>query len=112
MEVNNLEVEEELSTMATHAWAEEGWLGKWRKGQQKAWRKQIFEVRTWKAVRGLARTDICETGDLGIKWTQWHTLLFERQVSVDIGWFARRTKNASEASQDGPLNEMGSKARV
>ena len=28
MEVNNLEVEEELSTMATLAWAEGVWLGK------------------------------------------------------------------------------------
>ena len=29
MEVNSLEVEEELLTMATLAWAEGVWLGKW-----------------------------------------------------------------------------------
>ena len=38
LEVNNLEVEEELSTMATLAWTEGCWLGKWIKEQQKAWR--------------------------------------------------------------------------
>ena len=29
MEVNNLEVEAELSTMVTLAWAEGVWLGRW-----------------------------------------------------------------------------------
>ena len=41
MEVNNLDVEEELSTMPMLAWAEGVWLGRWRKEQLKAWRKQI-----------------------------------------------------------------------
>ena len=27
---------------------------------------------------------MCETLDLGIKWPQWHTLLFEGQVVVDM----------------------------
>ena len=27
---------------------------------------------------------MCETRDLGIKWPQWQTLLFERQVAVDM----------------------------
>ena len=29
MEMNNLEVEEELFTLATQAWAEGTWIGKW-----------------------------------------------------------------------------------
>ena len=29
IEMNNLEVEEELSTMATLAWAEGTWMGRW-----------------------------------------------------------------------------------
>ena len=44
MEVNNLEVEEELSTMATLAWADGVWLGRWRREQLKAWRMHIFDV--------------------------------------------------------------------
>ena len=27
---------------------------------------------------------MCETPDLGIKWPQWYTLLFEEQVAVDM----------------------------
>ena len=27
---------------------------------------------------------MCENRDLGIKWPQWHTLLFEGQVVVDM----------------------------
>ena len=27
---------------------------------------------------------MCETRDLGIQWLQWHTLLFEGQVAVDM----------------------------
>ena len=61
-----------------------GWE-KWRKEQLKAWRKQIFEVQTWKPVEGQAGAVMCETPDLGTKWPQWqHTLLFEGQVPVDM----------------------------
>ena len=44
LEVNSLEVEEELSTMATLAWAEGVW-GRWRREHLKAWKKQICEFR-------------------------------------------------------------------
>ena len=27
---------------------------------------------------------MCETSNLGIKWSQWHTLMFEGQVRVDM----------------------------
>ena len=59
-------------------------LGRWEREQQKAWRKQIFEVQTRKQERGPAGAVTCETRDLGIKWSQWHTLLFEEQVAVDM----------------------------
>ena len=81
LEVNKLEVNEELSTMATLAWAEGMWIGRWKK-QQKAWRKQIFEVQIWRQVSGPAGAVMRETRDLGIKWPQWHTSLFEGQVAV------------------------------
>ena len=41
-EVNDLEVEEELPTMATKAWAEGVWICKWPTEQQDAWRDHIF----------------------------------------------------------------------
>ena len=37
METFVIEVEEELSTMATQAWAEGTWIGKWYTEQEEAW---------------------------------------------------------------------------
>ena len=73
MEITNLEVEEYLTTMATLFWAEGVCLGRLRREQQKPWRKQIFEVQTWRQVRGPV---MCETRGLGIKWPQWHIFRF------------------------------------
>ena len=84
MELNNLEVEEELSTMPTLSWTEGVWMGKCEKEQQKAWRKQIFEVQRWRQVKGPAGAVMCEIRDLGTTWSQWHTLMFEGQVAVDM----------------------------
>ena len=51
--------------MATLLWV--GGVCGWedREEQQKAWRKQTFEVQTWRQVRGLAGSVMCETRDLG-----------------------------------------------
>ena len=78
------EVEEELSTMATLTWTDGAWIGKWLIEQKEAWMKQIFEVQTWRQVRGPAGVVMCETLDLGIKWPQWHTFTFEEQGQVDM----------------------------
>ena len=67
--------------MATLFWADGG---RWKRMQQKAWRKQILEVQTWGHVKGPAGAFMCETRDLGIKWPHWHTLLFEGQVVLDM----------------------------
>ena len=77
--------EEDLSTMATFFRAEGRVDGQMeRRGeQQKAWRKQIFEVQTWRQVRGPAGAVMSETRDLDIQWSQWHTLLFKVQA-VDM----------------------------
>ena len=83
MEVNILDVEEELSTTAPLAWAEGSWMGRWAGEQKEAWRKQRLEVQAWRQVRGPAGAVMCETRDLGIKWPQWHTLVFEGQATVD-----------------------------
>ena len=82
--------------------------------QQKAWMKQICEVQTWRQVRGPAGAVMCETRDVGIQWLRWHTLLFEGQEVVDMRVVCprHREEDASEASQDGLLEEMDSQARV
>ena len=104
MNVNNFEVEEELSTVATLAWVEGVWLGRWGREQQKAWRKQIPEAQTWRQVRGLAGAVTCETLDLGIKVPQGHV------GGHESGLPAGREEDAFETSQDGRLEEVGSEA--
>ena len=84
MEVYGLEVEEELSTMATQYWAEGVWIGKWSHEQKEAWMRQIREVQTWKQVRGPAGAVMCETRDLGIKLPRWNTLIFGDDTKVDM----------------------------
>ena len=59
MEAYDLEVEEELSTMATQHWAEGAWTGKWSCEQKEAWMRQIREVLLWKQVRGPAGAVMC-----------------------------------------------------
>ena len=58
MEAFGLEVEEEISTMATQTWAEGAWIAEWRVEQKEAWVSQARETR-----------------DLGIKWPHWHSLI-------------------------------------
>ena len=85
-------------------------MGRWRWEQQKAWRKQIFDVQRWKGVRGLADAVMRETRDLGIQWPLWCTLLFEVQVAVDMRVVCE--EDAVETSQDGLLEELDSRTRV
>ena len=35
-------------------------------------------------MKGPARAVMCETRNLGSKWPQWHTLMFEGQEKVDM----------------------------
>ena len=84
MEAYGLEVEEELSTIATQLWAEGVWTGKWSHEQRETWMRQIQEVQTWKQVRGTAGAVMCETRDLGIKWPHWHTLVFSSEITIDM----------------------------
>ena len=64
MEVYGLEVDFEISTMATQCWAEGVWTGKWNHEQKEALIRQIREVETWKQVRRSAGALMCETRDL------------------------------------------------
>ena len=78
VETHGLEVEEELSTMASQYWAEGVWIGKLCHEQKEAWMRQVREVQTWKQEKGLAGAVMCETRDLGITWPYWHTLIFQQ----------------------------------
>ena len=80
----------ELSTMATLVWAEGR---RTREGQ---------EVETDLRGSGVeARERSCRS-PLGIKWPCWHTLMFERQVAVDLRVACPQdVQNASETCQNG-----------
>ena len=90
MEAYGLEVEEELSSMATQYWAEGVWTGKWHHEQKEAWMRQIQEVQMWRRVRGLAVAVVCETRDLAIKWPHWHTLMFSDETRIDMRFVCPR----------------------
>ena len=45
--------------------------------------KQIQEVQMWRYLRGPAGAVMRETRDVGIKWPQCHTLIFEGEVRID-----------------------------
>ena len=53
MEVNDLEDDDEISTMATLFWSESVWMGRWTREQQQAWSTQIFEDQRWKAAENV-----------------------------------------------------------
>ena len=50
MKAFGLEVEEDISTLATQIWAEGAWIGKWPVEQK----DQTLEVQTWRQVRDLS----------------------------------------------------------
>ena len=62
-------------------------------------KQQIFEVQTWRQVRGPAGAAMCGTRDLGIKWPQWHTLTIERQGGHEVGLPARCKEDALETGR-------------
>ena len=49
------------------------------------------DVETGEAATGAA---MCETRDLGIRWPQWHTLMFSDEIKVEteVGMFKRCLK--------------------
>ena len=114
METFGLEVEEEVSTVATQTWADGAWIGKSHTGQKEAWLNQVFEVQTWRQLRGPAGAVMCETRDLGIKWPQWQTLTCERaSESGHEIWLPKvREEDALETCQVSLVEEVGSEARV
>ena len=114
VEAFGLEVEEEISTIVTQAWAEGVWVGKWCTEQKEACMRQIFEVQTWRQVRRFAGVVMCGTPDLGIKWPQRHPLTFEGQVQVDMRHVCPKDvkEKGHETGEIDLPEEVGSEARV
>ena len=65
VEAYGLEVQEELSTLATQYWADGVWTRNWHHEQREPWMKRILEVQSWKQESGPAGAVMCETRDLG-----------------------------------------------
>ena len=77
-----------------------------------AWMEQMQEVQLWKQVRGPAGTVMCETRDLGKKWPQWNTLIFEGEVRIDMRYVCPKdVKNMFlQRAKDSLLEKVGSKS--
>ena len=65
MEVNNLEVEEELSTVATLDWAEGVWLGRWEKRAAKGWEEADLRSTTMETGERACRSSFVRNSRLG-----------------------------------------------
>ena len=70
-----------------------------RSREQKAWRKQIFEMQRWQQVRGLAGAIMCEFGDLGIHWPQWRNLLLHELLGVRWALSGTETERTKEHAE-------------
>ena len=97
LKVNSLEVEE-LSTMATLAWAKGVWLGRWEKVQLKAWRKQIREVQTW------TRERTCRSP---VTWASSSTL--ELPMNPILRKAGELVRNSNSGKQKGNLEALSKK---
>ena len=75
MEVNDLEVEEESSTMATLCWAGGVRMGRGEGSSRRRGSRSLKYRDGCKQVRGLAVV-MRETREMGIQRPQWNTLLF------------------------------------
>ena len=67
METFGLEVEAEISTMATQTWAEGVWIGKWHVEQREGWLNQAPEVQMCRQARGPAGAVMCALVYLDIR---------------------------------------------
>ena len=85
MDVNNLEDEEELSTMVTLAWAEFQWLGRWK--------------ASWRQVTGPPAV-MCETRDLGMAAVARLAVWGTGGGGHVSGLLAGRERDASDTSHD------------
>ena len=53
-------------------------------------KRSTGEADLWRQVRGPAGAVMCETRDVGSKWPQWRTLIFEGQVRVDMRYVCQK----------------------
>ena len=93
VETYGLEVEEQLSTLATQYWAEGVWIGKMAYEQREVLMTQRQEVQFLETGESTCRSSVCETRDLGRQWPQWHTLTFEAEVRIDMRYVCPKDVN-------------------
>ena len=76
--------------------------------------RQIREVQTWKQVRGPAGAVMCEKCGLGIKWPQWHTLMFSDKIKMDMRFVCPKDveKMLVQRARSVYWKEVGSKTQV
>ena len=48
---------------------------------------------------------MCETRDLGVRWPQWHTLMFSDEIKIDMRFVC--VKRCSKKSSSGISFEKG-----
>ena len=58
MEAYGLEVEEEVSTLATQHWAEGVWTGKWSHERKEAWMSQLRGLNVETSERTCRSSDV------------------------------------------------------
>ena len=100
-----------LSTTATLFWADGVWMGAWSREQQKACRKQIFEVQRstqseW-TCQEQSRAKLAIWASSGRSGTP---LIFDEQVALDMRTVCLQDAKKMRLKQwlDGLLEEMGS----
>ena len=83
-EVNNLELEHELTCSATCFWSEAIWTGQVVDHVREAWNRQLWEASSWTKVRGLPGVVFCEMKELEITAPSWQVLRMSdgRMISV------------------------------
>ena len=59
-------------------------MRRWGEDLEKCWRRQVWEVTSWKGEREQAGAVVWETRDLGTGFTSWHALLIEASVIVHM----------------------------
>ena len=55
---------------------------------------------------------MCETRDLGIKWSCWHTLVFSNEITIDMRYVCPKDvkKDAGTECSISALEDVGSQA--
>ena len=83
MEVNNLQVEEELPTMATCFWAEGVWMNRWDESSTRRGAREthmLYHCPSWTEVRNPPPMALCKEYQAGgVRVGRWCVLIVTRR---------------------------------